>query len=246
MDSGKLNIVNRAKNSLEYRLNRITRILLSPLDNRIARINNETYGATNNSDISEHLHVLNLLVRMSKPAVLVELGTRGGESTRVFTKALNDIGGSGYSIDLMPAPKFLEELKFWKHFVGDDVAIGISTGKDHKWPNGEEFNGIDFLFLDTSHEYEHTVAEINAWWPLVNPNGLLIFHDTNLTANPTRMLSGGFTKGWNNKRGVARAIEEYFMVKFDSASLTPLGHSEQIGVSLHLPWCNGLTIVQKV
>ena len=246
MTSGKLSASSRIKNSLEYRINRKVRILFSPFNTRIARINNDAYGATSKSDISEHLHVLNFLVRMKKPAVLVELGTRGGESTRVFTKALSELGGTGYSIDLMPAPEFLNESKLWKHFVGDDVAIGIAVGDDHKWPDGEKFMGIDFLFLDTSHEYDHTVAEIHAWWPLVNQQGFLIFHDTNLTANPTRMLSGGFTKGWNNNRGVARAIEEYFDVKFDSTSLMPLGDSKQIDVSLHLPWCNGLTIIQKV
>jgi predicted O-methyltransferase YrrM len=211
----------------------------------VSNLDNQNYGASNDSDISEHLHLLNFFVRMKKPAVLVELGTRGGESTRVFTKALDEIGGKGYSVDLNPAPEFLNQLMFWKHFVGDDVAIGVLASKESHWPDGEDFRGIDFLFLDTSHEYEHTVAEIAAWWPLINPQGLFVFHDTNLTGNPTKLLSGGFTKGWDNQRGVARAIEEYFSIKFDSASLTPLGKSDQIFVSLHLPWCNGLSIIQK-
>lgn len=245
MTSGGLGTINRINESIKYRANRIIKILLSPMNHVVSNLDNEIYGATNNSDISEHLHVLNLLVRMKKPAVLVELGTRGGESTRVFTRALNEIGGRGYSVDLMPAPEFLGQLTFWKHFVGDDVAIGSLANKERLWPDGEDFKGIDFLFLDTSHEYEHTVAEIAAWWPLINPQGLLVFHDTNLTGNPTKLLSGGFTKGWDNQRGVARAIEEYFAIKFDSASLTSLGNSEKIAVSLHLPWCNGLSIIQK-
>ena len=239
-------LIAKIKQSLKYRGNRIVKILTTLQHPVVSKIENSIYGASNNSDISEHLHVLNFLIRMKKPEVLVELGTRGGESTRVFIKALGEIGGQGYSVDLMPAPKFLNELSYWKHFVGDDVAIGRLGKTEGRWPNGNDFKGIDFLFLDTSHEYDHTVEEIVAWWPLINPKGLLIFHDTNLTANPTKLLTGGFTKGWDNKRGVTRAIEEYFAIQFNENSLTPLGKSEQIFVSLHLPWSNGLSIIQKM
>lgn len=245
MPSTELSYTKRVMQSIEYRVNRIFKILTSPMSHVISNLDNSIYGAANNSDISEHLHVLNFLIRMKKPNILVELGTRGGESTRVFTKALGEIGGLGFSVDLMSAPEFLNELSFWKHFVGDDIEIGASVKSKGCWPDGADFRGIDLLFLDTSHEYNHTVQEIDTWWPLINPEGLLVFHDTNLTRNPTKLLSGGFTKGWDNKRGVTRAIEEYFEIKFDEKSLTPLGKSIQIFESLHLPWCNGLTIIQK-
>ena len=238
--------IAKINQSLKYRGNRFLKILISPQRPVVSSIDNSIYGASNNSDISEHLHVLNFLIRMKKPEVLVELGTRGGESTRVFINALGEIGGQGYSVDLMPAPEFLNELKYWTHFVGDDVVIGQMAKSESRWPNGDNFKGIDFLFLDTSHEYDHTVEEIAAWWPLINPKGLLRFHDTNLTCNPTKLLSGGFTKGWDNKRGVTRAIEEYFGIQFNENSLTPLGKSDQIFVSLHVPWSNGLSIIQKM
>ena len=238
--------IAKINQSVKYRGNRILKILTTFYRPIISRIDNSIYGASNNSDISEHLHVLNFIVRMKKPEVLVELGTRGGESTRVFINALREIGGQGYSVDLMPAPKFLNELNSWKHFVGDDVAIGQLGKSQGRWPNGDDFKGIDFLFLDTSHEYEHTREEIAVWWPLINPKGLLIFHDTNLSGNPTKLLSGGFTKGWDNKRGVTRAIEEYFAIQLNENSLTTLGKSDQIFVSLHLPWSNGLSIIQKM
>ncbi len=243
---GSIGPIARINQSIKYRGNRLLKILTSPQLTVISHIDNEVYGASNSTDISEHLHVLNLLVRIKIPDVLVELGTRGGESTRVFIKALSEIGGQGYSVDLNPAPEFLNELRYWKHFVGDDVAIGKLARSENRWPNGEAFEGIDFLFLDTSHEYDHTVEEIATWWPLIKPKGLMIFHDTNLTGNPTKLLSGGYTKGWDNKRGVTRAIEEYFTIQFNEYSLTPLGKSDQIFVSLHLPWSNGLSIIQKV
>lgn len=231
--------------SIKYRINRAIKILTFASSRPSSRIDNSIYGASSSSDIFEHLHLLNFLVRLKKPEVLVELGTRGGESTRVFINALREVGGIGYSVDLMPAPKFVVENEAWNHFVQDDISIGELISTKRSWPNGDAFIGIDFLFLDTSHEYEHTVAEIDTWWPLLNKGALLVFHDTNLSEDPTKLLSGGFTRGWNNQRGVSRAIEEYFSIKFDERSLTVLGTSNQIYNSLHLPWCNGLSIVQK-
>jgi predicted O-methyltransferase YrrM len=35
----------------------------------------------------------------------------------------------------------------------------------------------DIVFCDTLHEYQHTLAEFDAYFPLVKPGGFLIFHD---------------------------------------------------------------------
>ena len=48
---------------------------------------------------------------------------------------------------------------------------------------------VDVLFLDTSHEYEHTLAELRAYMPRVANGGIALFHDTNLQGwggNPPR------------------------------------------------------------
>lgn len=244
--SSKFSLVStQLYKSIKHRSIRAIRILTFSYRKPSSRIDNSIYEASNNSDISEHLHLLNFLVRFKNPEVLVELGTRGGESTRVFLKALQELGGTGYSVDLDLAPQFVQQKVFWTHFVEDDIRIGKSISTKHSWPNGDGFIGIDFLFLDTSHEYEHTLAEIDTWWPLLNKGALMVFHDTNLSDNPSKLLSGGFTRGWNNQRGVSRAIEEYFSINFDENSLTVLGHSSKISNSLHLPWCNGLSIIQK-
>ena len=43
---------------------------------------------------------------------------------------------------------------------------------------------VDVFFLDTSHEYEHTLAELRAYMPRVAPGGIALFHDTNLLGWP--------------------------------------------------------------
>jgi SAM-dependent methyltransferase len=36
---------------------------------------------------------------------------------------------------------------------------------------------FDFVFLDDDHDYQPVLDEIDAWWPLVKPGGLLTGHD---------------------------------------------------------------------
>ena len=38
----------------------------------------------------------------------------------------------------------------------------------------------DIVFIDTSHLYDQTVAEIELYQHLVRPGGLMVFHDTEL------------------------------------------------------------------
>src|SRR5581483_12486208 len=68
--------------------------------------------------------------------------------------------------------------------------------------------GIDVLFIDTSHLYEHTKQEIAAWFPLLAPEARVFFHDTNLKGVFFRR-DGSMGLGWDNQRGVIRAIEEH-------------------------------------
>jgi len=37
--------------------------------------------------------------------------------------------------------------------------------------------GADLVFCDTLHEYQHTMSEFDAYYPLVRPGGHLFFHD---------------------------------------------------------------------
>lgn len=40
-----------------------------------------------------------------------------------------------------------------------------------------EDNSIDFLYIDTAHEFEHVKKEINLWFPKVKPGGVIAGHD---------------------------------------------------------------------
>jgi hypothetical protein len=105
---------------------------------------------------------------------------------------------------------------------------------------------IDVLFIDTSHYYDHTVREIAAWFPHLSDSALVIFHDTNLRSQYTRK-NGTIGQGWDNQRGVVRALQEYFAMHFDetqdfTGSVVKDGISWRIE---HEAVCNGLTLCYK-
>lgn len=63
--------------------------------------------------------------------------------------------------------------------------VNIGRSNDHYSHNidsvaaAEKFHDgdLDLLLIDTSHEYAHTVAEIAAWRPKLQSNGLVWLHD---------------------------------------------------------------------
>lgn len=104
-------------------------------------------------------------------------------------------------------------------------------------------SSIDILFVDTSHVYEHTVEEIKHWFPLLSDKAKVFFHDTNLRKVYYRK-NGKMDYGWNNDRGVIRALENYFGRSFDE-------RSEFCTISKgwlikHHPYCGGFTILEKI
>lgn len=210
----------------------------------VAIVDNETFCGSNDSDIADHLNTIFALAMSKKPKSILELGTRGGESTKVLTLVAELVGAKGYSVDLNPSPIWLNEKEYWTHFEANDIEFGQTLSKF--WPNGDLFSGIDLLFLDTSHLYDHTKLELETYWKLINNNGLLILHDTNCTSKITRKLSGAENYGWNNQRGVIRALEVFFQCKFDENRLLTVNNLAQGAKALtHFPWNNGLTVIYK-
>jgi hypothetical protein len=64
-----------------------------------------------------------------------------------------------------------------------------------------------------------------------------------LLFKPTRRLDGKINLGWNNQRGVARAIEEYFNFEFREDTLQVQLIANQKFVFYHQPWSNGFSIL---
>jgi len=238
----------RAKGKSRYLIRRISEELFWQwrVGRHVAKkVEVQQFGAQESTDISDHLNFLSLLIHLQQPKAILELGTRGGESTRVLESYCRDFACIGRSIDLEPAPDWLERSSHWKHFLGDDCSLGESIYKTKAWPDGTPFQNIDLLFIDTSHEYPHTKKELETFFPLLAPKATMIFHDTNLMKTPTRRLDGRLGYGWDNQRGVIRAIEEFFSIEVLEMNYF---FKDLPGTNLkiyHRPWNNGFTVIQR-
>ena len=120
--------------------------------------------------------------------VMVELGVRSGHSTMALLNALERSGRGGlWSIDIEECPDAHTRVR--------------DVGLSHRWHfmRGEsdyreftrEIGPCDVVFVDTSHEYDRTVRELNAWAPLVRLGGHLVLHDT-LSNDPVRLAIDHF------------------------------------------------------
>lgn len=192
------------------------------------------------TDVSDHLVTLFAESLSARPNLIVELGVRGGESTAVFERVADVTGARLVSVDIEDCSG-ASSRPGWLFVCEDDLSFA------RRFPAWCDTHGlspsIDVLFIDTVHEYDHTVAEIDAWFPFLSPRAKVIFHDTNLVACYTR--SDG-SCGWSAdyKRGVIRAVEDLLQTRLnEKRRFTTL----QKGWMLrHDPFCCGLLVMEKV
>ena len=196
------------------------------------------------SDISDHLNTLFFFAVDARPRLIVELGTRGGESTRALLSAASLTNAAMLSVDVEDCGGLDLPFRNLWHFVkGDDIVFGKEGFL--KWCAGKGIEpSVDLLFIDTSHLYEHTKQEIEIWSPHLSAGGVMIFHDTNMGHGLHARLDHSVGHAWDNHRGVIRAVEEFAGKRYDENSFfTDMANGFLI---LHYPHCNGLTVFKKL
>lgn len=151
------------------------------------------------SDIQEYLPFLYQTARSYDQVRVLELGSRKGNSTLAFLAAAEETGGHVWSGDIDNVvldpegmlPWFPNER--WTFTCGNDMDPAVQARLPAE---------VDVFFLDTSHEYEHTLAELRAYMPRVAAGGVALFHDTNVMGWPGYQWDGDMTP-------VAAALDEY-------------------------------------
>ncbi|MDP3096651.1 MAG: class I SAM-dependent methyltransferase [Syntrophales bacterium] len=195
--------------------------------------------AKRKTDICDHLETIFFECLGIRSRLIVELGSGDGESTFVLERIAKLWKAKLVSVDIEDR----EEVSFYQDRIfvlEDDITF---VGKFRNWCGQHHIEPkIDILFIDTSHLFDHTVQEINAWFPFLAPRSKVLFHDTNLKEIFLRK-DGSTGQGWNNERGVIRAIEKYFSRPFkEDENFITIIDGWQIR---HIAHCNGLMIMDR-
>ncbi|BBB31959.1 conserved hypothetical protein [Thermotomaculum hydrothermale] len=191
------------------------------------------------TDINDHLLTIYRESIAIKPDLIVELGIRGGESTFVFERVAKKFNSVLISVDIEDCSNASQYEK-WLFVQYDDIEFAKIF---EKWCKERGIKPeIDILFIDTSHFYSHTKEEIKLWFPYLSSKAKVFFHDTNIDFIIKRK-DGSLENGWDNKRGVIRAIEEFCGKDFNE-KIEFEDECGEFGIK-HFPFCSGLTILTK-
>ncbi len=142
------------------------------------------------TDTWQHIPTLYLLCFLTKPKIMVELGCRTGNTAIPLLYAAEQFGGHVYSIDIEKWPEleifskdYQQLVTNWTFIESDDLKL--------EWSKS-----IDFLYIDTTHTYDHTLKELQKYEPLVALGGVIVFHDISMNE-------------------VSQAISDYFVDRKD-------------------------------
>lgn len=144
----------------------------------------QTIAAMRSGGASECLTLLAMLVTEFALQQIVELGTGSGNSTIALLEAARLVGGRVLSIDVEPCDAARKRIHSFGldsdwHFVQADVL----ELEESRIPDS-----IDLLFIDTSHLYTQTSAELRRFLPRVRPDGWVALTESASSAGVTRAL----------------------------------------------------------
>jgi predicted O-methyltransferase YrrM len=154
----------------------------------------------------EILELLKVLDKI-KPKTILEIGTLEGGTLFLFTRVASK-NATIISVDLPPA-KFLFKLRapLYRTFISKNQQLCLIKEDSHDKITLEKvkniLNGkkVDFLFIDGDHSYEGVKKDFEMYSSLVEPNGIIAFHD--ILSQP----DSGVDKFWDEIKPQYKYIE---------------------------------------
>lgn len=188
------------------------------------------------------LSLLMGLISGSAISRVVQCGHYVGYSTLLLGFLLRKMARKNalFSIDIDD-----EVTKYTARWLGraqleEQVRLSVADSADPLGPARamEYFGGHppELVFIDSSHQYQHTIKELDLWYAALPLGGLLVLHDTSRFA--ARFDSTG-------EGGVFRAVSEWMAMRGRSGlMLNSFVNGGSPGDFPYRDGC-GLTIIQK-
>lgn len=116
----------------------------------------------------------------------LELGVQNGNSTLAFMCACQEDRKRLCSCDVIDYERHVRlrmqqmglEDGLWSFVCGNDVDPATVARIQSLAPS------YDLIFVDTSHQRQHTMDEIATYYPLLERGGVMVFHDTHTELYP--------------------------------------------------------------
>lgn len=151
------------------------------------------------------MSLLHGLIMGSSIRRIVQLGTHAGYSTLLLGFFLRQMQASRGLYTFEIGEHLCVYTRGWLERAGltPFVHVECRSSLDPSSPDfaREYLSGPpELIFIDSSHEYGSTRAELEAWYPALAPGGLIVLHDSSEFATGFDVTAQG---------GVARALREW-------------------------------------
>lgn len=161
------------------------------------------------------------IISEQKPDFIIEAGSMMGGSALMWAMMQEQVNPDGrvITIDIKDRTAAAQKVPAWKKV---DFRLGSSTDPKIVEEIRERVKGKNVLvILDSAHDKEHVLAELDAYWNMVPVGGYLIVQDTNLNGHPVAPSYGP---------GPWEALEE-FLSKNDHFAIDH--HRERLLFTMH-------------
>jgi len=141
----------------------------------------------------------------NRVARITQLGTCAGYSALLLGWMLRRMRAPHglFSLDLDPAMCELARLWIARAGLEDFVEVAEGNSLDPQSPVAAKQyleGDPELIIIDSSHEYEATLRELELWYPTLAPGGILVLHDVSRFAVEFDITKQG---------GVGRAFAEW-------------------------------------
>ena len=175
---------------------------------------------------------------------IVQLGHYYGYSALLIGFWLRAMGNGGKLVSVDIDPKATAFTQSWIDRAGLSEFVALKLG-DSAAPDAVDDSEAalgrmpQLIVLDSSHQYEHTLRELDRWVPRMERNTLMLLHDTST-----------YARGWDagGHGGVQQALDDWLPKRRDVAYLNlnrQIGDPDKPGDAVYQDGC-GLGIIQKL